>query len=114
MKPVPFVYTTDMARSLDWYRTVIPTATLRSESPYWSELDIDGDTLALHASESVSPGGAAGISFVAIEPLEDLLARLEAVGIGPARGIQDEPFGRSIVLQDPDGFTFQVNEYETP
>ena len=47
MRPVPFIYTTDMARSIEWYRTVIPSATLVSESAYWSEFDIGGDVLAL-------------------------------------------------------------------
>ena len=111
MKPVPFIYTTDMARSIEWYRTVIRSATLVSESPYWSEFDIDGDVLALHATESIAPGGAAGVSFVADEPLEELLARLGDAGVEPLRGIAVEPFGRSIVLEDPDGFRFQVNEY---
>ena len=113
MEPVPFVYTTDMRRSVDWYRRVIPAATLRVESPYWSELDIEGLTLAFHAAESVSQGGAAGISFVVSESLESLLERLAEHGIEPVRGIQAEPFGRSIVLEDPDGFQFQVNEYQT-
>ncbi len=111
MKPIPFIYTTDMARSIEWYRTVIPTATLLSESPYWSELDIDGDVLALHGTDSISPGGAAGVAFVATEPLEGLLDRLREAGVEPLRGIGDEPFGRSIVLEDPDGFRIQVNEY---
>jgi predicted enzyme related to lactoylglutathione lyase len=90
---------------------VIPQATLISESPYWSELDIDGDVLALHATESISTGGGAGVTFVAAEPLEDLVERLRESGVEPLRGIGDEPFGRSIVLEDPDGFRFQVNEY---
>jgi catechol 2,3-dioxygenase-like lactoylglutathione lyase family enzyme len=111
MKPAPFIYTTDMSRSIEWYRAVIPEAELISESPFWSELDIDGDVLALHGTESISPGGAAGVAFVADEPLEHVLTRLRDAGIEAARGIADEPFGRSIVLEDPDGFRFQVNEY---
>ena len=114
MKPVPFIYTTDMSRSIRWYRTVIPKARLVSQSPYWSEFDIDGDVLALHGTESIAPGGAAGVSFVAGEPLEDLLTRLGDAGVEPVRGIAEEPFGRSIVLEDPDGFRFQVNEYANP
>lgn len=111
MKPVPFIYTTDMTRSIEWYRTVIPVARLVSESPFWSELDIDGATLALHGTQSITQGGGAGVAFVAGEALETVLARLADSGIEPARGIADEPFGRSIVLEDPEGFRFQVNEY---
>ena len=111
MKPVPFIYTTDMARSIRWYRTVVSNASLVSESPHWSELDIEGNVLAPHGTDSIAPCGAAGVSFVADEPLEDVLARLAESGIEPLRGIADESFGRSIVLEDPGGFRFQVNEY---
>jgi len=111
VKPIPFIYTTDMARSLRWYTTVIPRASVRTESPFWSELDIDGATLALHGAESVTAGGGAGISFVTDVPLEVLVQRLGEAGIEPVRGIQGEPFGRSLVLEDPDGSRFQVNEY---
>ena len=62
MKPVPFIYTTDMSRSIGWYRTVAPNAELLSESPFWSELDIGGVTLALHAAETIVPGGGAGVA----------------------------------------------------
>lgn len=110
MKPIPFIYTTDMARSLNWYQMLIPEAIVRSTSQWWSELDINGSTLAFHAADHVDSGGSAGIAFEATEPLESVLARLEAAGGVPVRGIRDEPFGRSIQLQDPDGFQFQVNQ----
>lgn len=99
-----------MERSLAWYQMLIPDATVRSTSQWWSELDINGSTLAFHATDQVGSGGGAGVSFEANESLESVLVRLEAAGGAPVRGIQDEPFGRSIVLQDPDGFQFQVNE----
>ena len=111
MKPIPFVYVTDMDRAIEWYRTVLPSARLVSTSPYWSELDIDGSILALHGAASIESGGAAGIAFVANEPLEVLVERLATSDIAPYRGIGDEPFGRSLVLQDPDGFRFQINEH---
>lgn len=111
MQPIPFIYVTDMERSLDWYRKVIPSARLVSSSPYWSELDVDGVTFALHGAAEIEQGGSAGVSFVADETLEDLIGRLGSVSITPLRGIRDEPFGRSLVLEDPDGFRFQVNEY---
>ncbi len=111
MRPIPFVFTTHMQRSIDWYRTVIPQARLVSTSPYWSELEIEGSILALHAAEQVTSGGASGITFVATEKLEDLVSRLDQRDIEPFSGIKDEPFGRSLVLEDPEGFRFQVNEY---
>ena len=39
---------------------------------------------------------------------------LEAVaGLAPpARGIADEAFGRSLILEDPNGLQIQVNEHD--
>jgi catechol-2,3-dioxygenase len=48
---------------------------------------------------------------VTAEPLEAVLLRLADHGIEPQQGIQDETFGRSIVLHDPDGTPVQVNEH---
>jgi hypothetical protein len=45
--------------------------------------------------------------MVAKQPLERLAE------VSPlARGIADEAFGRSIVLQDPNGLQIQVNEHD--
>ena len=111
MKPIPFVYVKDMERSIEWYTKVLGSPRLLSTSPYWSELESDGSVLALHGADEIEPGGAAGISFVVSETLEEFVARLESEAITPLRGIRDEVFGRSLVLEDPDGFRFQVNEY---
>ena len=111
MKPIPFIYVTDMTRSLAWYQMLIPTATVRSTSQWWSELDIDGSTLALHAAAEVGSGGGAGVAFESTEPLEEVLDRLAADGISPERGIREEPFGWSVVFSDPDGYQFQVNQH---
>ncbi len=111
MRPVPFVLVTDMDRSIEWYGTVLGSASVLTASPYWSELEIGGAVLALHRADQIQPGGAAGIAFVVEEPLEALVVRLADSGIEAARGIEAEPFGRSMVLEDPDGFRFQVNEY---
>lgn len=111
MKPIPFIYVTDMARSLAWYQMLIPTATVRSTSQWWSELDIDGSTLALHAASEVGGDGGASVAFESAEPLQEVLDRLAANDITPVRGIQEEPFGWSVVFSDPDGFQFQVNQH---
>lgn len=55
--------------------------------------------------------GRVELSLVATEPLEAVLERLGAAGIEPVRGISDEAFGRSVVLEDPDGTPVQVNEH---
>jgi hypothetical protein len=52
------------------------------------------------------------LSLQADEPLESVAERLEAAGVPLSRGIADERFGRSMVIQDPDGLPIQVNEHE--
>lgn len=112
MKPVPIVYVTDMDRSFAWYRALLPRAAVISASPAWTELSCDGVPLALHGAASVTPGTQVGLAFEASRPLEELVDGLAAAGIVPARGISDEVFGRSLLLQDPDGLKIQVNEHD--
>ncbi len=114
MRPLTIVYVTDMARSLAWYRSLLPDAELVSSSPFWSEFAADGGTLALHAAESIDPGNQVGLSLVAEEPLEAIGAQLDSFYIDVVRSIHDEPFGRSMVVEDPDGLKIQINEHLPP
>jgi len=114
LKLVPIVYVTDMDRSLAWYRTLLPDAELVSASPYWSELSLGpAASLALHRTETITPGTQVGVAFEAGRPLDMLLDDLAAGGIEPHRGIADEVFGRSVQVADPDGLIIQVNEHDT-
>lgn len=111
MKPVSIIYVTDMERSFDWYRRAVPGAAVVSRSPYWAELAADGGTFALHAAADLERGTQLGLAFAADRPLESIVAAWRAMGIEPTREIADEPFGRSVVISDPDGLLIQVNEH---
>jgi catechol-2,3-dioxygenase len=52
------------------------------------------------------------LGLLATEPLEAVVERLQQRGISLARGIADETFGRSVVVQDPDGLRIQISEHE--
>ena len=113
MKLVTIVYVTDMVQSLDWYRTLLPTAQPVSTSPYWSELSLgDGSSLALHSANDLAAGTQLGVALQTDQSLEDLRSDLAAVGIEIARDIESEPFGRSMVIRDPDGLAIQINEHD--
>ena len=73
-------------------------------------LVLGGASLGVHRTDAVPDRGRVGLSLVTAEPLEAVLLRLADHGIEPARGIQDESFGRSIILEDPDGTPVQVND----
>jgi catechol 2,3-dioxygenase-like lactoylglutathione lyase family enzyme len=113
MKVVPIVYVTDMQRSLDWYRRLIPHAGLLSTSPYWSELSLGATaSLALHIVGEITPGSQLGLALEADRSLEVITERLAEAGISIDREIADEAFGRSMVIHDPDGLGIQINEHD--
>jgi catechol-2,3-dioxygenase len=106
----PIVYTTQTGPLADWYGTVLGTAPAYA-SDVWTTFGVGDASLAVHRVDELPPGGRIEMSLVATEPLEDLVARLDTAGVGIERGIQDETFGRSILLRDPDGNPVQVNEH---
>ena len=111
MKPVTIVYVTDMEASLAYYRKLLPQAELVSQSPYWSELALEGASVALHITDGVESGSQLGLSLTADAPLEEIENRLEGLGIPIERGIADEAFGRSMIIRDRDGLAIQINEH---
>lgn len=100
-----------MDDSVDWYSTVLGTRP-GYRSDVWTSIGVGDGYLALHRGDGPDRGNI-GLSLVATEPLEDLVERLEASGVPLERGIQDETFGRSILLKDPEGRLIQVNEHES-
>ena len=111
MRLQPIIYTTDMPAAVAWYSTVLggePTYT----SDTWTSFEVAGATLGVHRVEALPERGRIELSLVATEALQEVLARVTAAGIEPVRGIADETFGRSFVLEDPDGSPVQVNEHD--
>jgi catechol 2,3-dioxygenase-like lactoylglutathione lyase family enzyme len=102
---MPIVYVQDMAASLAFYERLgfVP----KHHSEMWSELAAgDGAVLALHKTPAEHVGRVE-LALVANGPLEEVAAMVE-----PYRGIADEAFGRSLVVQDPNGLKIQVNEHD--
>ncbi|MCI0678139.1 MAG: hypothetical protein L0Z63_03740 [Actinobacteria bacterium] len=105
------VYTTHMEASEAWYSVVLGSGPAHS-SPVWTSFDVGDCVLALHGVDESPLGSGGELSLVSDEPLEDLIARLERSGVAVRRGIRQENFGRSLVLEDPNGLLIQVNEHE--
>lgn len=53
------VFVSDMTRSVGFYRDVLGLP-LKFESPHWTEFANEGTTIALHPTDVISPGAAAG------------------------------------------------------
>lgn len=111
MKLQPIVYTTSMEASIDWYGAVLDVDP-QYRSDVWTSFAVEGGYLALHRAAEMPHGSQVELSLVATERLETLVARLEAAAIAVRRGIQDETFGRSLLLEDPSGLVIQVNEHD--
>lgn len=105
MKLQPIVYVTNMDQAIAWYTTLLGIEPSVA-SEYWTSYTVGGANLALHFSDEASVPGAVELSLVTEEPLETVMARVTAVD-----GITEQPFGRSIVVVDPDGTKIQVNEH---
>jgi catechol 2,3-dioxygenase-like lactoylglutathione lyase family enzyme len=102
---MPIVYVQEMEPSVEFYERLGFAAKSRSEM--WSELAAgDGALLALHKAPP-DQVGRVELALVAEEPLERVAAL-----VTPYRGIADEAFGRSLVVQDPSGMKIQVNEHD--
>ena len=110
MRLQPIVYTTDMDAAAAWYRAVLG-ADAAYVSDMWTAFPVGDATLGVHRVEEMADGSRVELSLVATEPLEEVVSRLETAGVAIERGIQDETFGRSILLRDPSGNPVQVNEH---
>ena len=75
---------------------------------HWIPFPLSGATFALHGSEGETTSDVLqrlNLSFE-VDDIEAALVRFEAQGAKVLRGITDEAFGKSAILQDPDGRQF--------
>jgi len=108
------VYVRDVAAAMPFYQALgfVPAAISRAGE--WAELRRGDAVLALHQSDqpsSMSPRRVE-LSFISHEPLETFVERLAVAGFPTQHPILDEEYGRNVLIQAPDGFTMQVDEYD--
>ena len=72
-------YVADMDKAVDFHRSVLGLI-LRFASPFWSEFDTGGTTLALHAASDEHPAGSVQLGFRS-EDLDAFYAAREANGV---------------------------------
>lgn len=139
MQPMPIRYVRDVPGAQRFYEALGLRVGFAGPAPRrggtrWVELvGAAGATMALHYVEAPDDSAAApagpeeeadvaaargaptlALAFHAHEPLEEVVARLRAVGYAPTTEIVDETFGRSFTVSDPEGLTIQVNEPDRP
>jgi len=72
-------YVSDMDKAVAFHRDTLGL-TLKFASPFWSEFDTGGTTLALHAASAEHPAGGVQLGF-ATDDLEGFYAAREANGV---------------------------------
>ncbi|MEO0543886.1 MAG: VOC family protein [Pseudomonadota bacterium] len=101
---------TDLHRAQTFYEAVLNTKMIRTTDPSTpNEMVWFNDPQAPVASGHLYPGDPASegkgntIHMLAIEPLEDVMPRVEAAGGKIVSPIIDIPAGRFVYTTDPDG-----------
>ncbi len=129
MRPLPIRYVRDLPLVQPFYEAMGLRVDFAGRAPRrgtsrWVELvGPSGAALALHVEDPADDGatppvdGAGGrrtveLCFEAESPLEEVVHRLRAAGYEPASAIVDESYGRSFLVEDPEGLRIQVNEHD--
>ena len=110
MKLQPIIDTTEMDQTVDWYSTVLSTRPAY-RSDVWTSFSVGGANLGIHRVDQLPSESRVELSLVADVPLEELLHDFAAQAVTVERGVQEETFGRSLVVKDPDGLLVQINEH---
>ena len=105
------VYVTDMDRSIAFYEHLGFSVAYRG-GPSWTAFEGTDGVLALQLIEEVPKESRLALSLVADDPLEEVVAGLAEAGV-ESTPIEDQPFGRSFVVRDPDGLAIQINEHHS-
>lgn len=112
MRPYILIHCTDTARSAAWYGALGFMPRRQGRHGTWAELEFGSLLLFLHASAERREEGFAMPGFEVQEPLEKVLERLAPLLDEGTPEIVDEGFGRTLILHDPDGYAWQLNEHE--
>jgi catechol 2,3-dioxygenase-like lactoylglutathione lyase family enzyme len=103
------IYVTDMERSIAFYERLGFTVDYRG-GPVWTAFRSKDGVLALHLVDDLPSGSRVAVSLVAEGSLDDAITALAKAGI-ESTPIEEQPFGRSTIVQDPDGLAIQINEH---
>jgi catechol 2,3-dioxygenase-like lactoylglutathione lyase family enzyme len=100
----------DLARSRDFYRTVMGLRLLKDRVPHWIEFEIaTGVALVLHPRSellAVRPGSLQ-LGF-SVENVETFIADCVALNVPILQYPYDEGKQRLAVISDPDGYPIQI------
>ena len=107
-----YYWTSDMDRSVAFYRDVLGLSLSRREGSNWAEFEAGPIRLALHGAvegHPLTPGGATA-SFQ-VDDLDATLADVQGRGAEVGHRGEVGAEARYAILRDPDGNSVQLIEY---
>ena len=114
-KMIVYAYVSDIDRLRQFYEGALQ-AKPAIQDGNWIAFELGGATFALHRQRSTEPPRDVGefhFEFQ-VDDIEAALARFRAQGARVVSGVADETYGKSAVLQDPDGREFRLVQVEAP
>jgi predicted enzyme related to lactoylglutathione lyase len=107
---IVYAYTEEFAALCRFYEEALGVEG-EALGPSWCAFSTGPGRFALHRQDSADPQRIETfrLDFV-VDELEDAMARCAAAGARVTRGVQDEAYGRSAILHDPEGREFTLIE----
>jgi predicted enzyme related to lactoylglutathione lyase len=105
-------YVNDMAKSVQYYKDMFNLAPAM-ESPEWTEFNLNGHTLCLHALEPGKKSDGKAILITKVKGLEAVVAELKNRGVEFMNEIHQVcEGGFSADFRDPSGNQISLFEYK--
>ena len=108
MKLTPFVFSNDVARTINFY-SLLAEVTVVYESDEWTELSVNGTSFGVHYTpDAIKVGNHMGLSYTTTTKLTELKPKLLQHDIEIVRDIVDQGFADTMVIKSPDGIEIEI------
>ena len=99
----------DLGRAIGFYDGTLDLEVTNHDDE-WAEVEADGLTIGLNASEEEGAGAAGGpvIAFKPSNGIEDAVEELRGKGVEISGEISDHPWGRVATFKDSEGNDLQL------
>jgi catechol 2,3-dioxygenase-like lactoylglutathione lyase family enzyme len=102
--------TSDMDRTIDWYRDVLGFRCVRRVGAGWCRLEQDGVSLMFMRNEHVGAPHATATQYIYVDDVTSLWETLRD-RVAAEWGPSDMPYGmREFAIRDPDGYLLSFGE----
>jgi len=109
---IVYVFSTQLDELRRFYETATGIEG-QPAGPNWVAFPLGSSKLAVHRQLADAPQDPAPFRLdLLVNDLDEALSKFKAAGAELVQGIQDEAFGRSAILRDPEGREFTLVQEE--